>query len=69
MSGPRGTGKKHLCLKSREFRELQLRSETLEDWVGHLKKNQTVFIDEIQKIPELLSEVHRLIEDRKLVFF
>lgn len=32
------------------------------------KYNDTVVIDEVQRVPALLHEVHRLIEERKLVF-
>jgi len=32
-------------------------------------KQIIVIIDEIQKIPELLDEVHRLIDEKKLIFY
>ncbi len=35
----------------------------------NLLKNKMVIIDEIQRIPELLNEVHRLIESKKINFF
>jgi predicted AAA+ superfamily ATPase len=28
----------------------------------------TVIIDEVQKVPALLDEVHRLIEEKKIIF-
>ena len=34
----------------------------------HLLPETTVVIDEIQKVPGLLNEVHRIIEERKLFF-
>jgi len=36
--------------------------------VGSVPTSGTVFIDEIQKLPELLDEVHRLMEERRLNF-
>lgn len=49
-------------------RSLSLNPSGLEDRVSHLRSGNTVFIDEIQKIPELLDEVHRLIEKKKIKF-
>ncbi len=78
--GPRGTGKSTFIksevkpdfvidlLKNSTFRPLSLNPSLLEDWVAHLKSGQSILIDEIQKIPALLDEVHRLIEDRQLLF-
>ncbi|MFN7904682.1 MAG: ATP-binding protein [Pseudobdellovibrionaceae bacterium] len=78
--GPRGVGKSTFVLeqvqpaliidllKAKTFRELQMNPSLLEDQTAHLKKNETVFIDEIQKIPSLLDEVHRLIETKKIHF-
>lgn len=80
LLGPRGTGKSTFVktelepdltidlLKSTEFRQLSRNPSFLEEMVGHLKEKQTVFIDEVQKIPELLDEVHRLIENNQLKF-
>jgi len=36
--------------------------------IGNIPENSWLVIDEIQKIPDLLSEVHRLIEDRRWSF-
>lgn len=36
--------------------------------LGGLKPHSWVFLDEVQKIPSLLDEVHRLIEEKKLKF-
>ena|SRR3990167_4144831 len=73
--GPRGTGKtswlkKHLedqdyiyidLLDPLSFRALHARPETLREYVPPNYKGWIV-IDEVQKIPALLDEVHRLIE-------
>jgi predicted AAA+ superfamily ATPase len=39
--------------------------------LGHVQKHPqaTVFVDEVQKIPELLDEVHDLIETHRIRFF
>src|SRR6266581_1468853 len=34
----------------------------------HLKSGTWVFVDEIQRIPSLLNEIHRFIEEKKLKF-
>lgn len=81
LLGPRGTGKSTFIktevnpdlvidlLKQETFRKLSLNPTLIEEMTSHLKLNQTVLIDEIQKIPALLDEVHRLIEDRHITFF
>ena len=81
LLGARGTGKSTFIrdtlkpkltidlLKTSDFRMLKQNPSELESMTGFLKKNDTVFIDEVQKIPELLNEVHRLIEDKKLTFY
>lgn len=81
LLGPRGTGKSTFIknelkpdlvidlLKQENLRKLSLNPSKLVEFVAHLKKGQTVLIDEIQKVPELLDEVHRLIEELGLVFF
>ncbi|MFN3235110.1 MAG: ATP-binding protein [Gammaproteobacteria bacterium] len=76
LFGPRGTGKSTLMryyypdalyidlLDPSVFRQYTARPERLEMLVqGENKK--TIIIDEIQKIPTLLSVVHRLIEQKK----
>lgn len=80
LLGPRGVGKSTFVrtqlkpdleldlLHSQTKRALMLNPSLLEEHVAHLKKGDVVFIDEIQKIPELLDEVHRLIEKLKLKF-
>ena len=80
LFGPRATGKSTLIRRQlqadstviidllglRTYREFLAHPEGLEDFVlAHAKiEKPTVVIDEIQKIPELLNEVHRLIEAR-----
>ncbi len=33
-----------------------------------MDQSQVIVIDEVQKIPELLNEVHRLIQKKKMTF-
>lgn len=74
LFGPRGVGKSTWVrqqvvpdfeidlLNTKTFLELQRDPSLLEAKVSHLVPGKKIFIDEIQKIPELLNEVHRLIE-------
>lgn len=76
LFGPRGTGKSTLVkerhpnalyinlLLSPTKRELLARPENLLERVRALPKGHTIIIDEIQKVPELLSLVHVLIEEK-----
>jgi len=76
LFGPRQTGKSTLLktqfpealffnlLEADTFRELSTRPELLRERIEGQKKSLIV-IDEIQKIPELLNEVHHLIEKDK----
>jgi len=81
LFGPRATGKSSLIkqvlsessmtidlLNSRLYLRLLDSSHDLESIIDSGNKGQVIVIDEIQRIPELLNEVHRLIEDRKLTF-
>ena len=80
LLGPRGTGKSTFVkevvkpdleidlLKTSTLRQLLKDPSSLEDMVAHLSEGKIVFIDEIQKIPDLLNEVHRLIENNKIKF-
>lgn len=78
LFGPRATGKTSLLkaqlkksiyidlLNSDVYEELMRRPTTLSELIGSEK--QIVVIDEIQKLPKLLDEVHRLIEEKKIKF-
>lgn len=80
LFGPRGVGKSTWIrarggfslaidlLKHSTFLELQRDPSLLEAKVSHLKSGETIFIDEIQKLPSLLDEVHRLMEGKQLNF-
>lgn len=80
LLGPRGVGKttlvRHLNLASHE---ISLLDETkyqhylacpgaFYEQLSLLKQDSWVFVDEIQRLPNLLNEIHRLIEDKKLRF-
>lgn len=76
LFGPRGTGKStwlqgvlpdacHLDLLDTALcYGLQREPHRLEALVGRLPENAWVVLDEIQKVPALLDEVHRLMESR-----
>ena len=76
LFGPRQTGKSTLLrtqfpealyinlLEADTFRELSTRPESLRLKIEAQKKSLIV-IDEIQKLPDLLDEVHNLIEKDK----
>jgi predicted AAA+ superfamily ATPase len=76
LFGPRGVGKttwlKEVLpdasffdlLDSSLFLELSRNPDTLEAMIGNQPKDSWVVIDEIQKIPALLDEVHRLMETK-----
>ncbi len=80
--GPRQTGKSTLLresypdaywvdlLKSEEYRRFLARPETLREELdsGEVDLRRQVVIDEIQKVPALLDEVHWLIENRGFRF-
>lgn len=74
LFGPRGTGKstwlrRHLAdalhldlLDPKTRRSLEARPERLEEIVGARERGSTIVLDEVQRTPELLPVVHRLIE-------
>jgi predicted AAA+ superfamily ATPase len=80
LFGPRGVGKSTWLrdvlpeayffdlLDHSLYLELSKKPTQLEAMIGKLPENSWVVIDEIQKIPELLDEVHRLMETRKWRF-
>ncbi|MCL4418203.1 MAG: AAA family ATPase [Actinobacteria bacterium] len=79
LFGPRGTGKTTWVkqtfpnavyidlLESRLFNDLLADPQRLENFIPN-NFNDWVIIDEVQKIPELLNEVHRLIEKYRYKF-
>lgn len=79
LFGPRGTGKT-TWLKSKKFDlwidllnsrnriELQRDPHRLAEMTSHLEPGQWVVIDEVQKIPALLDEVHAIYESQGLNF-
>jgi predicted AAA+ superfamily ATPase len=80
LFGPRGVGKSFLMketltpkysfnlLDQRLYFELSKDPGKIRDYLFESKKGDWVLIDEIQKIPALLDEVHYLIEEKKLNF-
>ena len=79
LFGPRGTGKTTWVkksfvdaiyidlLESRTFNELLADPQRIENYIPE-NFNDWIIIDEIQKVPFLIDEVHRLIENKKLKF-
>lgn len=80
LFGPRGTGKStwlrhtlpgalHLdLLDTSLYLELSREPHRLEALAGNRPKGTWIILDEIQKIPQLLDEVHRLMESRRWRF-
>lgn len=80
LFGVRGSGKstwvKRLKLPFHEINLLQedlyqsymVNPELFRGTLNRLKKGNWVFVDEIQRIPSLLNEVHRAIEENQLQF-
>ena len=81
LFGPRATGKTTLIrqqlaqkatvidlLDSRHFLRLSRAPHELESII-EATPAEIIVIDEIQRIPEILNEIHRLIETKKLTFF
>ena len=80
LFGPRLTGKTYLLkktfpgvryydlLRSDTFLRLSMRASTLREEVETLSSGSTVIVDEIQKLPILLDEIHSLIEEKHLRF-
>lgn len=81
LFGPRATGKSTLIkrqlsetatvidlLNSRLYLRLAGAPHDLEAIISSEPKNKLVVIDEIQRIPDLLNEIHRLIENKKITF-
>ena len=80
LFGPRGVGKSFLMketlnpkysftlLDQRLYLELSKDPGKIREYLFQAKKGDWVLIDEIQKIPGLLDEVHYLIEEKKFNF-
>ena len=80
LLGPRGTGKSTWLaetmassltldlLQPEIHRRYLARPELLSEWLAANWNGQTVVIDEIQRVPELLSVVHQSIEKQKIRF-
>src|SRR3989338_6829972 len=81
LFGPRGTGKSSLIreqlaqetlvidlLRSDFYLRLTASPQDLESMIDAHPKITYVAIDEVQRIPMLLNEVHRLIETKKIKF-
>ncbi len=78
LFGPRQTGKSSLIrhnlpnarifnlLDNALFLELTSRPERLSEWLT--PQDRLIVIDEVQRLPDLLNEVHRLIEDKGIRF-
>jgi predicted AAA+ superfamily ATPase len=78
LFGPRATGKTTLIQRSlpdaqiidllhnRTYRSLLRDPSLLEELI--VDKNRIVVIDEVQKIPAILDEVHRLIQSKRITF-
>ena len=81
LFGPRGTGKTTLIreqiaeeslvinlLHTDYFLPLSENPSLLEEMIAAASQKKWVVIDEVQKIPQLLNEVHRLIEEKHVRF-
>lgn len=80
LFGPRGVGKSFLMketlslkysftlLDQRLYLELSKDPGKIREYLFDSKKGDWVLIDEIQKIPSLLDEVHYIMEEKKLNF-
>ena len=80
LFGPRATGKTSLIeatikadlslnlLSPKEYLRYTSQPGLLTDQCADLKSGALIVIDEVQRIPDLLNEVHYLIEKKKLRF-
>lgn len=80
LLGPRGTGKSTWVtanltprltidlLRSEQFYRYQAQPSKIREDVGHLLPGDWVVIDEAQRVPELLNEIHSLYETKSLQF-
>lgn len=77
LFGPRGTGKSTLIkstyphcaiidlLEPDIYRQFRAHPERLKDYIFGHENTNCFIIDEVQKVPELLSIVHQLIEEKR----
>jgi predicted AAA+ superfamily ATPase len=77
LLGPRGTGKSTWLLRQypnalridlllgKEARRFSAYPEKIRDVANSLPPGSTLILDEIQRVPELLPEIHALIEEKK----
>ena len=80
LFGPRGTGKTTLVrqwgkakkevslLDEEKYQKFLANPGMFYRELALCEPNEWIFVDEIQRLPNLLNEVHRLIEDKKLRF-
>jgi predicted AAA+ superfamily ATPase len=81
LFGPRATGKSYLIrtqlkktavvidlLRSELYLHLSANPHALEGLINAQEQFDYVVIDEVQRVPMLLNEVHRLIEERGIIF-
>ena len=81
LFGPRATGKSSLIrhqlsdkatiidmLRSDLYLQLSAQPHELQYIIQAMPKRQWVVIDEVQRVPLLLNEVHRLIEEENITF-
>lgn len=80
LFGPRGTGKTTLIedlglghhefslLDEERYQSYLAQPGLFYEEINRIKDGSWVFVDEIQRLPGLLNEVHRLIEKKKLKF-
>ncbi|MCK7503168.1 MAG: AAA family ATPase, partial [Desulfobacterales bacterium] len=78
--GPRGSGKStwlrsvfrdaHVIdlLSEEKYQQLLSRPALFADEMRALKSGSWVVVDEIQRLPQLLNEVHRFMEEKRLRF-
>jgi predicted AAA+ superfamily ATPase len=80
LFGPRGVGKSSLVrdvfreatyldlLKDEIYRKLLTRPGDVLRYVPSAKRKSWIILDEVQRVPAILNEVHRLIESEKMKF-
>ena len=81
LFGPRGSGKSTYLkanyrgalyidlLRPDEQRKYQARPEAIIELVGANPDKTIIIVDEIQKVPDMLSAIHNLVEDKKNLQF